>query len=154
MTQFAQPGKQLIDAFDIPRAWTLAVAAKQEVFFHRKARKQPAPLRRHGNPKPHDIVRGVVTDRAAFEHDHVRRGPKRTGDSAQKRRLAGAVGADDGDRFAFVDGDVDVEQRLEVAVEGRQILSLQERHDTGMPIYTSRTRALAMTSCGLPSAKT
>jgi hypothetical protein len=31
-------------------------------------------------------------------------------------------------------GYVDVEQRLEIAVEGRQFLRPQQRHDTGMPM--------------------
>ena len=59
---------------------------------------------------------------------------KCAGDGAQKRGLAGAIGADDGDCLALLDRDVDVEQRLEVAIEGRQILGLQQRHDTGMPM--------------------
>ncbi len=67
-------------------------------------------------------------------NDHPGRGLDGARDRAQKRRLAGAVGADDGDRLALLDGDVDLEQRLEVAVEGRQVLGLQQRHDTGMPI--------------------
>ena len=76
----------------------------------------------------------MMADRPAFEQHHVRRGIERARDRAQKCGLAGAVGADDGDRLAFFDGDVDIEQGLEVAVEGRQILCLQQGHDTGMPI--------------------
>ena len=76
----------------------------------------------------------MMADRLAFEQHHIGSGFERASNGAQKRGLAGAVGADDGDRLAFLDADVDIEQGLEVAVEGRQILGLQERHDTGMPI--------------------
>ena len=76
----------------------------------------------------------LCADRLAVEHHALGRGRQRAGNRAQKRGLAGAVGADDGDRLALLDGHIDVEQRLEVAVEGRQILRLQQRHDTGMPI--------------------
>ncbi len=48
------------------------------------------------------------------------------GDGAQQRRLAGAVGADDGERLAGIETDVDAEQRLEVAVEGRQAVGFEQ----------------------------
>jgi len=87
-----------------------------------------------------DLLAGVSellpagADRLAIEHHRVRRGQQCAGNSAQERRLAGAVGADDGHGLALLDRHIDIEQRLEVAVESRQILRPQQRHDTGMPI--------------------
>ena len=52
----------------------------------------------------------------------------RAGDRLQQRRLAGAVGADDGDGSPGADGDRDVEQRLEVAVAGVDVVDLEQRH--------------------------
>ena len=79
-------------------------------------------------------MRRLVSDRLPVEHHHLRSSIQRAGNRAQECRLAGAVGADDGDGFALLDGDVDVEQRLEVAVERRQVLGSQQGHDTGMPM--------------------
>jgi hypothetical protein len=39
-----------------------------------------------------------------------------------------------GRELAFLNGEVDAEQRLEVAVEGRQLLGAQQAHDAGMPM--------------------
>ena len=125
VAQFTQAREQLIDARQIPRPFALAMAAEQQVFFDRKARKQPAAFRHHGDAEPHHFVRRLVADRLAVEHHHVGRGRQRAGDRAQKRGLAGAVGADDGDGLALLDGDVDIEQRLEVAVERREIVGLR-----------------------------
>src|ERR1700691_2576041 len=154
MAQFTQPRKQIVHAIEIPRAGTLPVPAEEEIFLDRKTRKQPAPFRRHRNSEPHDIVRRMLADRTALEHYHFRRRFEGAGNGAEKRGLARAIGPDDSDRLTLLDGDVDVEQRLEVAVERRQFLGFQQGHDTGMPMYTSRTVELAMTSCGSPSAKT
>ena len=59
-----------------------------------------------------------LADRPAVEMTMSGGHRQQPGDRAQERALAGAVGADDGDRLALVDLDVDVEQRLEVAIEG------------------------------------
>ena len=98
------------------------MAAEQKVFLDREARKQPAAFRHHGNAEPYHFVRRLVADRLAVEHHHVGRGRQRAGNRAQERGLAGAVGADDGDGLALLDSDVDIEQRLEVAVERRKVV--------------------------------
>ena len=122
VAQFMQARKQLVDALEIPRPGALAVGAEQKILLDRKARKQPASFRHHCDAQPHDLVRRLAPDRLTVEHHHLRRSRQSAGDRAQKRGLAGAVGADDGDRLALLDGDIDVEQRLEVAVEGGEIL--------------------------------
>ena len=79
-------------------------------------------------------MRAASTDRLAVENDRLARNRQSAGDRAQKRRLPRSIGADDGNRFAFTDRDVNTEQRLKVAIEGREILCLQQTHDIGMPI--------------------
>ena len=106
----------------------------QEVLFHRQARKQPASLGNHRDAEPDNLVRGLVADRPAVEHDALGRALDGAGDRAQKRGLAGTVGADDGHRLAILDGDVDVEQRLEVTVKGAEILRAQQRHVSCTPM--------------------
>jgi hypothetical protein len=55
------------------------------------------------------------------------------GQRAQERRLAGAVGADHGDRLALGDIERDAEQRLERAVERRHLTHAEQRHGTSIP---------------------
>ena len=50
------------------------------------------------------------------------------GDRAQRRRLAGAVGADQRDALALLDGQRDALERLDVAVVGVDVVDLEERH--------------------------
>ena len=59
----------------------------------------------------------------------------------QEGRLAGAVGADDGDRLALVEREVDAEQRLEVAVEGGELARLEQRAACIRPRCPCRSRA-------------
>ena len=51
------------------------------------------------SPSRHEIVAG--------DAHRARRGPLQAGDDHQQRGLAGAAGADDGDRFARRDGEID-----------------------------------------------
>src|SRR4030095_2083904 len=87
------------------------------------------------------------------ERDPVGRRGEQPGDRFQERGLAGAVRADDRHRFAGMDLEVDAEQRLEVAVEGRQAVRGEERcRHTSIPRYTRRTSGSAITASGAPSA--
>ena len=49
-------------------------------------------------------------------------------DRAQRRRLAGAVGADQRDALALLDGQRDALERLDVAVVGVDVVDLEHRH--------------------------
>ena len=112
--------EQFVDAGERPGTGTSAVGAEQEVLLDREAREQPAPFRHHGDAPPHDLMRGASADRLAVEYHHVVAAWQRARDRAQECGLAGAVGADDGDGLALLDGDVDIEKRLEIAVERPQ----------------------------------
>ena len=56
------------------------------------------------------------------------RGGVEAGDRAQRRRLAGAVGADQRDDLALLDRQRDALERLDVAVVGVDVLDLEQRH--------------------------
>ena len=126
--------EELVDAVERPGAGAAAMGAEPEVLLDREAREQPAAFRHHGDAQAHDLMRGHRADGAAVESHHVVAAGERAGDRAQERRLAGAVGADDGDGLALLDGDIDIEQRLEVTVERAQRARLQQAHAAGMPI--------------------
>ena len=75
--------------------------------------------------EPTDLV-GRLVDHLAVEGDGAR-GAKLTGDGPEQRRLARTVGPDDGHTVTLLDVDRDVEQGLEVAVEGVERLDPQHR---------------------------
>src|SRR5206468_7683137 len=106
---------------------------EQQVLLDREAREQSAALGHHRDALADDLMRRERADRAPAELDHVGGAAKRAGDSAQKGGLAGAVGADDGDRLALLDRHVYVEERLEIAVEDTQTARSQQGHEAGRP---------------------
>ena len=57
----------------------------------------------------------------------------RAGDGAQKRRLAGAVRADERDRLAFLDAEADAAHGLQLAVAGFETFDGKKRHTTPPP---------------------
>src|SRR5262249_60674128 len=75
------------------------------------------------------------------------------GERAQERGLAGAVGADHRDGLALPYLERDAEERLEVAVERRQVANGEEAHVTSIPRETRRTSGLAITASGGPSIR-
>ena len=77
-----------------------AVVADEQVLLDAERGKQLSPLRHHGDAALHDVGRRQRADRLAVESDRVGRVREHAGDGSQQRRLAGAVGADDGDGLA------------------------------------------------------
>ena len=102
--------------------------AHLEVLADRHAREDAPALGRLGDadlarPRGRSvswISRPSKTDRALLR----RQDP---GDRAQRRRLAGAVGADQRDDLARVDLERDALERLDRAVEGVDVLDLEDR---------------------------
>jgi hypothetical protein len=72
--------------------------------------------------QPCDI--GAVKDDAAAGR------PMHSGDGADQRGLAGAVGPDDGDDGTFVDGERHAVKRLRVAVVNAEVLDVQHHSDS------------------------
>ena len=70
-----------------------------------------------------------VGDRAAAQPDDAAFGDPESADDAQQRRLAGAVGAEQGERLAFVHVEPDVEQHLHLAVREVEVAHLEHRDD-------------------------
>ena len=92
-----------------------------------------------GAPSSSDAVGGAVNE---------------AGDGLQEGRLARPVGADDGDGLALLQRRVDAVQRLEVAVEGRELAGLEAAACvTPRCRYRSRApRASASPPAASPSA--
>ena len=92
--------------------------AHLQVLEHRHARKDAAAFGRLGDRQARDLVRRHAGDVLAGEDDRAAARARLAEDRHHHRRLAGAVGADQGDDLAFVDVDVDALERLDLAVEG------------------------------------
>ena len=100
-------------------------AAHHQVFFHSQAGKHPATFRHHGNALAHD-ARSVLADQLfTLVADAATARLGRAAEGHQQGRLAGTVGADQGDNLTLTDFDVDVMQRLNLAVEGGNVLEIQ-----------------------------
>ena len=124
-----QSRKQRIDAIEGPRTCQFAaIAADHQVLFDGKGVKQPPSLGHEGNTALDDVGRGFCADRLAIEQDTVGGPPHEAGNCLQERRLACPVCADDGDGLAFVQSRIDAVQRLEVAIERRELAGFQKRH--------------------------
>ena len=74
---------------------------------HGHARKDAPPLRRLRDAEPRDLVGRQLGDVAPGEQDAAGAGARLAEDRHHQRRLAGAVGADQGDDLALGDVEVD-----------------------------------------------
>ena len=105
------------------------VGTEPEVFVDRKLRERPAALGHVCDPDAGDRL-GPPGKPLAREDELAARFHRRR-DRAQRRRLAGAVGAEDGDDLALVDGEVDSAQRLQRPVARGDAAQLKQGHAVG-----------------------
>jgi len=115
-----QPGKQREDALERTLPFGLGaaggVSTHLEVFRHAHAREDAAALRRLCDAQMRDPVGWHLGDVAAPEQDLAGAGARLAEDRHHQRRLAGAIGADQGDDLARIDLEVDALERLDLAV--------------------------------------
>jgi hypothetical protein len=76
-------------------------APEQEVLLDRQPGEDPPTLGGVGQAQGDDLVGRDAVETLALERDLTRCGPDETGDRAQRRRLAGTVGADEADHLAL-----------------------------------------------------
>jgi len=119
-TSFLQDRKERVDLFQIPGALAAHLSADDKVFFHGERLKKLAALRNHGDAGFGNLIGTHRPDLSAIERDHARLIGQKTGDRPHECRLAGTVCTDDGDDFAGLHVDINVEQSLEVAVVSRK----------------------------------
>src|SRR4051794_24811160 len=145
----------------------LRVAARErahlEVLEHGHAREDPPALGRLRDPDlGHGVARQAL-DLRAVEHDPSGARRHDAGDRPQRRRLAGAVRADQRDDLTLVDLERDALERLDRAVEGVDVLHEEDGlvavrrgpvagAHAWLPRYASITRGFLRTSAGAPSA--
>ena len=128
-----EQGEELVHARQGPAPWPAAVGADEKVLLDGEAGEDAPPFghkrRCRGPPARGRGGRPPARRRSA----RADAGPAAAGDRSKQRGLAGAVGADDGDRLAFVGLERHVEERLEVSVEGVRSPDAQQAHCTSIP---------------------
>jgi hypothetical protein len=96
-----------------------------EVLEHRHAREDATALGRLGDPEAHDAIGGEPVETMAIEGHAAAPGGNGTQDRLQRRRLPGAVGADQGDDLPALHGQRQATQRADVAIVGVDVGQLE-----------------------------
>ena len=76
----------------------------------------------------HHFVRRQPGDLAVLERDASGAGADQPRDGLEQSRLAGAVGADQGDDLALVDRQLDAAKHLNLTVAGMQVVDGEQAH--------------------------
>ena len=132
-----EPGKQgeeLVDLVQRPHAFAAGMRPHQKVLVHGQAGEHPAAFGHVGDAQTHALVRRHLPDRPPVEAHLVVVGAEEAADGAQQGGLAGAVRADDGVLLALLDAQRDVEERLEAAVAGGDVVELEQAHTIRLPM--------------------
>ena len=129
MAARGERGEKLVDARQRPIAGlAAAVSADQQILLDAERGKEPPPLRHQRYAEPHDLGRRQSADPPAVQLHAFRGCGQQAGNGLEKRRLARPIGADDGQRLALLQSQVDAVQRLEVAVACREAARFEQSH--------------------------
>src|SRR5207245_9033130 len=99
-----------------------------------------------------DLVRPEAGDVLAVEDDRAPGRSQDPGQQVETGRLAGAVGADQADDLALVDGEVDAVDGGQATEEPGEITGLEERHEVRPPGSAWARRRFATTEAPRASA--
>src|SRR5262249_59739009 len=97
------------------RGAAVQVQAQQDVLERRHLLEERGELKRPDETAGGDLVRPKPGDVLAVEDDRAGGGPQEAAQEIEAGRLAGAVGSDEADDLAFLDGEVDVVARGQAA---------------------------------------
>src|SRR3989454_5686901 len=123
----AQAREEREDGLERGGAGRPLARAQLEVLAHPPGPEDLAPLRHVGDAARDHLRRRPAVDPLALELDAAAAKRQQPGDRAQRRRLAGAVAADEGDHFARVHLQRDLAHGHEVAVPGLDAIEAEQR---------------------------
>jgi hypothetical protein len=126
------------------------VGAHLHVLVDRHHREHPAALRAVGDPALDDRVRGEAAERPALELDRAAGEAEQPGDRPERAGLPRAVGADQRHQLAGPHLQVDLLERLDGPVGGRDPAQAEDRKPS--PRYALITSGCRAISRGGPSA--
>src|SRR5581483_1325666 len=150
----AQHRERLQNGLQVPAPRTSRRAADHEVLFDGHLAEELPAFRDERDPAAHASVRALAREIASVEDDTPARRPVCARDRTEKRRLAGAVGADERENLAVLDGERDVANGVKKAVANVEMLDGEQAHVTPLPRYASITAGCASTASGTSSAIT
>ncbi len=131
-----EPRNHRVDLVDFARDLLIVIArerAHQQVFVHRQPGEDAAAFGAQRNAQPDERVRRRPCDvLATVEHAPARRLDE-AGQRTERRGLAGAIGADQRDQFAFIDVEVDPFDGADAAVGDFQPLHIEQRAHAETP---------------------
>src|SRR3989454_845453 len=130
------------------------IAAEPDVLAHAEVREEAPPLEHVGDATADDAVSGQTRDGLALEGDGAGARAQQARDAVHQRGLAAAVGAEEGDHLAALDGQARPPERLVVAEQDVEARDLEHHGRHAWPRYASMTRGLRTISDGGASAMT
>ena len=122
-----QPGKEVVHELERRAIGPLRVRAQDEIALQGHRREQVPLGRDVGDPRTRDAVGGTAGQILPVEEDPALHRREQPGDRPEERRLARAVRADDRDRLAGANLDVDAVDDALAEVPGRQPGDLKQR---------------------------
>ena len=121
-----EDAEQLSDLIETPPAVGLRRCdpCEPEVLLDGQVAEDPPPFRHHHHAHPRACRRVAPGDVVAVEANGAARRSEQSGDRVQQRRLAGAVGTDEGDDLTRVDTERHGVQRRDRAVTRGETIDL------------------------------
>ena len=150
--EVGERGEDVLHLRVAPCAEAGAAGAQEQVAAARQHRENAPVVRHPADTEARDSVRRRARDVAAVETDGTAPWWREAKDGADCRRLAGAVGAEEGDDLRLADSQRRAEQRLRLAVEGLDGGDLE--HQASSPISERATHLFARSASGVSSAMT
>ena len=141
-----EPGKEREGVLDAALDLGLVlddVGAHLEVFEHGEAGEDASALGHEAQAFLVHVVGGHPGDVLAHQPHAAFLGVEEAGDRAQRRGLARAVAADEGDDLALLDGEGDSLEGVDLAVVRVDVLELEEAHGLCSRRVLSAARAVA-----------
>ena len=105
----------------------VSMKAGHDIFERRKLLEQPNFLERARDAMARALIGPQLRNVAPAKHDRAGIGLVDAAQKVEQRRLAGAIGADDGEYGSGFDGERDIANRVHAAEALAQTLGAQER---------------------------
>src|SRR3981081_2244019 len=116
------------NALEAPRAPSPELTPNQQILLDAERGKQAPALRHQGDSPLNQVRCPQPTGGFACEPDGIAIDPDQAGNTTQQRALAGAIRADYGHDLPGLHPHRHAAQRLEIAIERREIAYLQQGH--------------------------
>ncbi len=125
-----QARKQLEHFYQVavnPTLISSPIGAEKQILADRKRSENLAPFGDLDKPKLDDLVRRPAAQLLAVELDRAGADIEQPRQRQQRGRLAGAIGAEQGDDLSQLKGEADASDRFDGAIAHQQIFNVKQR---------------------------